>query len=173
MEDTPAQSDNYHSSSSSASSPTTSRPPGGSSFFYQRKPGPTMLRRPISFEDSPEWGDDTEIDVNNDELAAAGSIHMGTTTVSVSPSLSKVNSVSVSVASPGNGNGMVLPESSRRIAGASIVWRDLTVNIREKRRYSERVVKNSNGYAMPGTLTVIMGPARSGKSTLLRAIAGK
>ncbi|KAF3322108.1 ABC transporter G family member 3 [Carex littledalei] len=155
--DTPLQSDNYHSSSSSASSPTTSRPPGGSSFFYQRKPGPTMLRRPISFEDSPEWGDETEIDVNNDELAA-GSIHVGTTTVSPS------------VASP----GMVLPESSRRmIAGASIVWRDLTVNMREKRRYSERVIKNSNGYAMPGTLTVIMGPARSGKSTLLRAIAGK
>lgn len=124
-----------------------------------------MLRRPVSFEDSPEWGDDTEIDVNADELAAE-SIHVGTTTVS--PSLSKANSLSASVASP----GVVLPDASRRIAGASIVWRDLTVNIRDKRRYSGRVVKNSSGYALPGTLTVIMGPAQSGKSTLLRAIAG-
>lgn len=164
MEDTPSQSD-YRSSSSSASSPTVGRPTGSSAFFYLRKPGPTMLRRPISFEDSPEWGDDTEIDVNADELTT-DLIHVGATTVS--PSLSKANSVSASVASP----GVVLPEASRRIAGASIVWKDLTVNIREKRRYSERVVKNSSGYALPGTLTVIMGPARSGKSTLLRAIAG-
>ncbi|KAJ3706270.1 hypothetical protein LUZ61_009975 [Rhynchospora tenuis] len=166
MEDTPSQSDHYRSSSSSASSPTAARPPQGSSFYYLRKPGPAMLRRPISFEDSPEWGDDTEIDVNADELAAE-SIHVGTTTVS--PSLSKVNSVSVSGASPPAG----LSEASRRIAGASIVWRDLSVNIREKRRYSERVVKNSTGYALPGTLTVIMGPARSGKSMLLRALAGR
>ncbi|KAJ4812302.1 ABC transporter G family member 2 [Rhynchospora pubera] len=166
MEDTPSQSDHYRSSSSSASSPTAARPPRGSNFYYLRKPGPAMLRRPISFEDSPEWGDDTEIDVNADELAAE-SIHVGTTTIS--PSLSKVNSVSASGASPTPG----LSEASRRIAGASIVWRDLSVTIREKRRYSERVVKNSTGYALPGTLTVIMGPARSGKSMLLRALAGR
>ncbi|KAJ3679900.1 hypothetical protein LUZ60_016178 [Juncus effusus] len=149
MDETPSQSDKYYkSSSSSASSP----PAGG---FYLRKPGGTFPRRPISFEDSPEWGDDTEIDAVPDEL--------------ITESVNN-NSVSVSVAaSP----PAVLPEASRRIAGASLAWRDLTVNIKNKRRYSERVVKNSNGYAFPGTLTVIMGPAKSGKSTLLRAIAGR
>ncbi|KAM1576337.1 hypothetical protein ACFX15_032141 [Malus domestica] len=34
-------------------------------------------------------------------------------------------------------------------------------------------MKSSNGYALPGTITVIMSPAKSGKSTLLRALAGR
>ncbi|RVW17512.1 ABC transporter G family member 3 [Vitis vinifera] len=57
--------------------------------------------------------------------------------------------------------------------GASIVWKDLTVTIKGKRKYSDKVVKSSNGYTLPGTMTVIMGPAKSGKSTLLRALAGR
>ena len=70
---------------------------------------------------------------------------------------------------------------ARKFTRASIVWKDLTVTIKGKRKYSNKVVKSSNGYAfvkssngyaLPGTMTVIMGPARSGKSTLLRAIAG-
>eukprot|EP01018_Ginkgo_biloba_P012552 Gb_28881 [translate_table: standard] len=55
---------------------------------------------------------------------------------------------------------------------AALVWRDLTITIRGKRKYSDKVVKSCTGYALPGTLTVIMGPAKSGKSTLLRALAG-
>lgn len=161
MEETQSYSDNYRSSSSSASSPTGRAPAGA--FFYLRKPG--NLRRPIYFEDSPEW-DDTEIDAQIEEVGE--SIHVATTTAS--PSLSKINSGSLPSPS--------LPEVSssvtaRKIAGASVVWKDLTVTVKDKRSYSDKVVKSSNGYALPGTLTVIMGPARSGKSTLLRAIAGR
>uniref|UniRef100_A0A1D1YZ43 ABC transporter G family member 3 n=1 Tax=Anthurium amnicola TaxID=1678845 RepID=A0A1D1YZ43_9ARAE len=161
MEEIQSYSDNYRSSSSSASSPVGRAPSGN--FFYLRKPG--SLRQPISFEDSPEW-DDTEIDARIEE--GGDSIHVATTTAS--PSLSKINSVSLPSPS--------LPEASssvtaRKISGASVVWKDLTVTVKGKRNYSDMVVKSSNGYALPGTLTVIMGPARSGKSTLLRAIAGR
>lgn len=160
MEEIQSYSDNYRSSSSSASSPAGRATQG--SFFYMRKQG--TLRQPISFEDSPEW-DDTEIDAQIEEVGE--SIHVATTTAS--PSLSKINSGSLPSPS--------LPEVSssvtaRKIAGASVVWKDLTVTVKDKRRYSDKVIKSSNGYALPGTLTVIMGPARSGKSTLLRAIAG-
>ena len=158
MEEIQSYSDNYRSSSSSASSPTSRVP--SSSFFYVRKPG--SLRQPISFEDSPEW-EDTEIDVRVDE----GVESINAATVTASPSLSKINSGSLP--SP------LLPEapaSARKIAGASLVWKDMTVTINGKRKYSDKVVKSSNGYALPGALTVIMGPAKSGKSTLLRAIAG-
>ncbi|KAH9317186.1 hypothetical protein KI387_018955, partial [Taxus chinensis] len=55
---------------------------------------------------------------------------------------------------------------------SALVWRDLTVTINGKRKYSDKVIKGCTGYALPGTLTVIMGPAKSGKSTLLRALAG-
>ncbi|XP_050212515.1 ABC transporter G family member 3 [Mercurialis annua] len=159
MEEIHSQSDNYRSSSSSASSPASRVP--SSNFFYLRKPG--SLRQPISFEDSPEW-EDTDIDVRVDE--GGDSINVAATPAS--PSLSKLNSGSLP--SP------PLPESAavaRKIAGASVVWKDLTVTIQGKRKYSDKVVKSSNGYALPGTMTVIMGPAKSGKSTLLRAISGK
>ena len=157
MEEIQSQSDNYRSSSSSASSPASRVP--SSNFFYLRKPG--SLRQPISFEDSPEW-EDTEIDVRLEE--AGDSINIATP---ASPSLSKLNSGSLP--SPPLPEGAIF---ARKIAGASIVWKDLTVTIKGKRKYSDKVVKSSNGYALPGTMTVIMGPAKSGKSTLLRAIAG-
>ncbi|XP_024031460.1 ABC transporter G family member 3 [Morus notabilis] len=159
MEEIQSQSDNYRSSSSSASSPASRVP--SSNFFYLRKPG--SLRQPISFEDSPDWGD-TDIDVRVDE--GGDSINVATTPAS--PSLSKLNSMSLP--SP------PLPEGAavaRKIAGASVVWKDLTVTIKGKRKYSDKVVKSSTGYALPGTMTVIMGPPKSGKSTLLRAIAGR
>ncbi|CAN1346416.1 ABC transporter G family member 3 [Linum perenne] len=148
MEEIQSQSDNYRSSSSSASSPASRVP--SSNFFYMRKPG--AVRQPISFEDSPEW-EDTDLDM---------------AMTPASPSLSKLNSCSLP--SP------PIPESVaavRKIAGACVVWRDLTVTIKGKRKYSDKVIKSSRGYALPGTMTVIMGPARSGKSTLLRAIAGR
>ncbi|KAL4191218.1 hypothetical protein AMTRI_Chr07g79560 [Amborella trichopoda] len=159
MEEIQASSDHYRSSSSSASSPATSRVPS-SSFFYLRKPGSS--KQPISFEDSPEW-EDAETDHPRREEDAGDSINVET----MSPSLSKINSGSVP-SPPLQGTSTPV----RRIAGASLVWKDLTVTIKGKMRYSDKVVKSSNGYALPGTLTVIMGPAKSGKSTLLRAIAG-
>ncbi|KAF9620886.1 hypothetical protein IFM89_015283 [Coptis chinensis] len=48
----------------------------------------------------------------------------------------------------------------RKIAGVSIVWKDLTVTVKGKRKYSDKVVKSSNGYALPGTLTGISGRLR-------------
>ncbi|KAF8397731.1 hypothetical protein HHK36_016653 [Tetracentron sinense] len=159
MEEIQSQSDNYRSSSSSASSPPSRVP--SSNFFYLRKPG--SIRQPISFEDSPEW-EDAEIDLRVEE--GGDSINVATTTVS--PSLSKLNSGSLP--SPPLPEGAVV---ARKIAGASVVWKDLTVTINGKRKYSDKVVKSSNGYALPGTMTVIMGPAKSGKSTLLRAISGR
>lgn len=159
MEEIQSQSDNYRSSSSSASSPASRVP--SSNFFYLRKPG--SLRQPISFEDSPEW-EDTDADVRVEE----GGDSINAATAPVSPSLSKLNSGSLP--SP------PMPEAAavtRKTAGASVVWKDLAVTIKGKRKYSDKVVKSSNGYALPGTMTVIMGPAKSGKSTLLRAIAGR
>ncbi|KAL5995174.1 hypothetical protein ACLOJK_025232 [Asimina triloba] len=160
MEEIQSYSENYRSSSSSASSPANKVP--SSSFFYLRKPG--SLRQPISFEDSPEW-EDAEIDVRVDE---EGGDSINVASAAASPSLSKMNSGSLP--SP------PLPEAAvaaRKIAGAFVVWKDLTVTIKGKRKYSDKVVKSSNGYALAGTLTVVMGPAKSGKSTLLRAIAGR
>ncbi|KAI4334353.1 hypothetical protein L6164_019055 [Bauhinia variegata] len=159
MEEIQSQSDNYRSSSSSASSPASRVP--SSNFFYLRKPG--SLRQPISFEDSPEW-EDTDIDVRVEE--GGDSINVATTPAS--PSLSKLNSGSLP--SPPLTEGAAIP---RKVAGASVVWKDLTVTIKGKRKYSDKVIKSSTGYALPGTMTVIMGPAKSGKSTLLRAIAGR
>uniref|UniRef100_A0A2P2KXD1 ABC transporter domain-containing protein n=1 Tax=Rhizophora mucronata TaxID=61149 RepID=A0A2P2KXD1_RHIMU len=162
MEEIQTQSDNYRSSSSSASSPASRVP--SSNFFYLRKPG--SLRQPISFEDSPEW-EDTDIDVRLEE--GGDSINAATTaTTPASPSLLKLNSGSLP--SPPLAEGAVV---ARKIAGASVVWKDLTVTIKGKRKYSDKVIKSSTGYALPGTMTVIMGPAKSGKSTLLRAIAGR
>ncbi|XP_059314595.1 ABC transporter G family member 3 isoform X1 [Lycium ferocissimum] len=159
MEEIQSQSDHYRSSSSSASSPASRVP--SSNFFYLRKPG--ALRQPISFEDSPDW-DDTDIEVRVDE----GGDSINAATTPASPSLSKINSGSLP--SPPLPEGAVI---TRKMAGASIAWKDLTVTIKGKRKYSDKVVKSSNGYALPGTMTVIMGPAKSGKSTLLRALAGR
>ncbi|XP_047308185.1 ABC transporter G family member 3 [Impatiens glandulifera] len=159
MEEIQSQSDNYRSSSSSASSPASRVP--SSNFFYLRKPG--SLRQPISFEDSPDWGD-TDVDAHVEERGDS----IDATATPASPSLSKLNSGSLP--SPPLPEGAVI---TRKIAGASIVWKDLTVTIKGKRKYSDRVVKSSNGYALPGTMTVIMGPAKSGKSTLLRTLAGR
>ncbi|CAI9104998.1 OLC1v1003820C4 [Oldenlandia corymbosa var. corymbosa] len=159
MEEIQSQSDQYRSSSSSASSPASRVP--SSNFFYLRKPG--AFRQPISFEDSPDW-EDTDIEVRVDE----GGDSINAATTPASPSLSKLNSGSLP--SPQLPDRAVV---ARKIAGASLAWKELTVTIKGKRKYSDKVVKNSNGYALPGTMTVIMGPAMSGKSTLLRALAGR
>uniref|UniRef100_M1AVH1 ATP-binding cassette transporter n=1 Tax=Solanum tuberosum TaxID=4113 RepID=M1AVH1_SOLTU len=159
MDEIQSQSDHYRSPSSSVSSPANRLP--SSNFFYSRKPG--ALRQPISFEDSPVW-DETDIEVKVDE----GGDSINAATTPPSPSLSKINSGSLP--SPSLIEREVV---TRKIAGASIAWKDLTVTIKGKRKYSDKVVKSSHGYALPGTMTVIMGPAKSGKSTLLRALAGR
>ncbi|KAF2292173.1 hypothetical protein GH714_014772 [Hevea brasiliensis] len=107
-------------------------------FFYLRKPG--SLRQPISFEDSPEW-EDTDVDVRVEE----GGDTINVAATPASPCLSKLNSGSLP--SP------PLPENAvvaRKIAGSSVVWKDLTVTIKGKRKYSDKVVKSSSGYALPG-----------------------
>ena len=78
-----------------------------------------------------------------------------------SSSLSKLNSGSLPF--PPLPEGVVVV---RKITGASVVWKDLTVTIEGKRKYFDKVVKSSNGYALPETMTVIMDPTRSGKSPL-------
>ncbi|CAI9268451.1 unnamed protein product [Lactuca saligna] len=163
MEEIQSQSDNYRSSSSSASSPASRVP--SSNFFYLRKPG--ALRQPISFEDSPDW-EEPDVEVRVEESGGGGGDSINTATTPISPSLSKLNSGSMP--SPPLPEGAVV---ARKIAGATMVWKDLTVTIKGKRKYSDRVIKSSNGYALPGTMTVIMGPGKSGKSTLLRALAGR
>nr|XP_043613202.1 ABC transporter G family member 3-like [Erigeron canadensis] len=153
MEEIQSQLDNYRSSSSAASSPASRLP--SSNYYYLRKPG--SLRKPISFEDSPDW-DDTDVEVKVED-SKDNNIAV-TTTVSHSGSLSPPETPKVELA-------------TRNISGVSIAWKDLTVTIKGKRKYSDRVIKTSNGYALPGTITVIMGPGKSGKSTLLRALAGR
>ncbi|KAJ7525908.1 hypothetical protein O6H91_17G073400 [Diphasiastrum complanatum] len=55
---------------------------------------------------------------------------------------------------------------------ATLLWRDLTVKLEGKRGHSYKVIQSLTGYALPSTLTAIMGPSNSGKSSLLRALAG-
>ena len=125
-------------------------------FFYLCKPG--SLRQPISFEDSPEW-EDTDVDVRVDEGDDRDTINIVITPAS--SSLSKLNGGSLP--SPPLPEGVVVV---RKITRASVVWKDLSVTIKGERKYSDKVVKSSNGYALPGTMIVIIGPARSGKSPL-------
>nr|CAB3492377.1 unnamed protein product [Digitaria exilis] len=153
-----ASSDQYRSSSSSASSPARR--------YYLPKPG--ALRRPISFEDSPDW-DDIHLD-DNIHLATAPSA-----AASISSSAYPSPSPSLQPGPSASGAAAASACRERKVAGATLVWKDLTVSSlsASTNRFSDRLVKSSNGYALPATLTVIMGPARSGKSTLLRAIAGR
>eukprot|EP01018_Ginkgo_biloba_P032406 Gb_16311 [translate_table: standard] len=157
MEEIQSSAEAYKSSSSS-SSPANTLP--STSYFFLRKPGSGPQLRPVSFEDSPEWEDDVEADIRTEEEGRDSA------TTGVSPQLSKQNSISM--VSP----QFVNTSQPKNVGGASLAWRDLTITIRGKRKYSDKVIKSSTGYALPGTLTVIMGPAKSGKSTLLRALAG-
>ena len=146
-------SEQYRSSSSSSASSPGRR-------YYLPGPKPGALRRPISFEDSPDW-DDIHLD---------DSIHLATA------ASASINSSAYPSPSPSLPPGAPAAAACRehKVAGATLVWKDLTVSSlsTSTNRFSDRLVKSSNGYALPATLTVIMGPARSGKSTLLRAIAG-
>ena len=127
-----------------------------SNFFYLRKLG--SLRQPISFEDSPEW-EDTNVDVRMEEGGDHDTINIAI--LPASSSLSKLNSGSLP--SLPLLEGVVV---ARKITGASIVWKDLTVTRKGKKKYSDKVLKSSNGYALPRTMTLVMGLARSGKSPL-------
>ena len=82
-----------------------------------------------------------------------------------SSSLSKLNGGSLP--SPPLPEGVIV---ARKITRASVVWKDLTVTIKGGRKYSDKVVKSLDGHALPGTMTVIMGPARLGKSPLYKGL---
>ncbi|KAJ0970308.1 hypothetical protein J5N97_023185 [Dioscorea zingiberensis] len=150
--------ENYRSSSSSASSPA--RRATSSNFYYLRNPG--CSKNPISFEDSPDWD---EPDIFSQLEEGGDSIRMAAT--SVSPTLSNINAGSIP--SP----PMLEGAGSMPIAGATLTWRNVSVTVKGKRPYSDRVVKRADGYAMPASTTVILGPARSGKTTLLKALSGR
>jgi len=156
MEEIQSSADTYRSSSSS-SSPANPLP--STSYFFLRKPGSGPQLRPVSFEDSPEWDDDVEAEAGADIRTE------GEDTAGPSPELNSGAGVSPAPL-------LVDSFQPKRTGGATLVWRDLTITMRGKRKYSDKVIKSSTGYALPGTLTVIMGPAKSGKSTLLRTLAG-
>ena len=160
MEEIKSFSDGYRSSCSSPSSPAGRKP--SENYIFLRNPG--SFGRPISFHDSPEW-DEAEIDAQLEEGVEA----INAASIATPSYLSKGKSIAIESPSLHEISSSL---SERKISGASVVWKDLTVIVKGKRNYSDQIVKSSSGFALPGTLTVIMGPARSGKSTLLRAIAG-
>ncbi|KAL5993358.1 ABC transporter G member 11 [Asimina triloba] len=56
---------------------------------------------------------------------------------------------------------------------AKLTWKDLTVTVSLPQGETQRVLEGLTGYAVPGTLTALMGPSGSGKSTLLDALSGR
>ncbi|KAL2644837.1 hypothetical protein R1flu_012424 [Riccia fluitans] len=77
-----------------------------------------------------------------------------------------------------NTNGILKSHMSRKVSktfekGATIVWRDLTVTVEEKKGVVCKVVQGVTGYARPGSLLALMGSPDSGPSTLLQTLSGK
>ncbi|XP_057817283.1 ABC transporter G family member 3 isoform X2 [Cryptomeria japonica] len=150
-------------SSSSSSSPASANPLPSTSYFFLRKPGSGPQLRSVEFEDSPEWEDEDDVEADIEEEGEGGGGAGEAAEPSASAHLPKhgnASSQSVDALQP------------NKAGGATLVWKDLTITMPGKRKYSDKVIKSSTGYALPGTLTVIMGPAKSGKSTLLRTLAG-
>ncbi|CAI9278257.1 unnamed protein product [Lactuca saligna] len=93
---------------------------------------------------SPDW-EEPDVEVRVEESGDGGD-SINTATAPISPSLSKLN------------NGSML---SPPLPQGAVVARKI------------EVLQCSNGYALPGTMTVIMGTGKSGKSTLLTALPGR
>ncbi|KAE8716363.1 hypothetical protein F3Y22_tig00110122pilonHSYRG00006 [Hibiscus syriacus] len=55
---------------------------------------------------------------------------------------------------------------------ARLTLKDLTVMVSLSNGTTQKVLEGHTGYAVPGTLTALMGPSGSGKSTLLDALSG-
>ncbi|XP_059060710.1 protein scarlet-like [Achroia grisella] len=53
----------------------------------------------------------------------------------------------------------------------TLVWRDLSVHIKQKDGRLKRLVNNVSGIAKPGTLVALMGPSGAGKTTLMSTLA--
>ncbi|CAH3891375.1 protein scarlet [Pieris brassicae] len=53
----------------------------------------------------------------------------------------------------------------------TLVWRDVTVHIKQKDGKLKRLVNSVNGIAKPGSLVALMGPSGAGKTTLMSALA--
>ncbi|RWR92647.1 ABC transporter G family member 11 [Cinnamomum micranthum f. kanehirae] len=56
---------------------------------------------------------------------------------------------------------------------ARLTWKDLTVTVTLSNGDTQNVLEGLTGYAEPGSLTALMGPSGSGKSSLLDALAGR
>ncbi|XP_010274916.1 PREDICTED: ABC transporter G family member 11 [Nelumbo nucifera] len=56
---------------------------------------------------------------------------------------------------------------------AKLTWKDLTVTVSLPNGEAQKVLEGLTGYAVPGTLTALMGPSGSGKSTLLDALSSR
>jgi len=72
-------------------------------------------------------------------------------------------------------NAMETPDPKKPEKGATLVWRDLTVTLNGGKRGEAptKLLKSATGFARPGSVLSIMGPACSGKKTLLKALAGR
>ncbi|CAM6034357.1 unnamed protein product [Sphagnum compactum] len=70
-------------------------------------------------------------------------------------------------------NAMETPDPKKPEKGATLVWRDLTVTLNGGKRGEAptKLLKSATGFARPGSVLSIMGPACSGKKTLLKALA--
>ncbi|KAM3961772.1 scarlet [Aphomia sociella] len=53
----------------------------------------------------------------------------------------------------------------------TLVWRDLSVHVRQKGGRLKRLVNSVSGIAKPGTLIALMGPSGAGKTTLMSTLA--
>ncbi|BBN02619.1 protein MpABC24 [Marchantia polymorpha subsp. ruderalis] len=75
-------------------------------------------------------------------------------------------------------NGVLKSHLSRKVSktfekGATIVWKDLTITVSERKGAASKAVQGVTGYARPGSMLALMGSPESGVSTLLQALAGK
>ncbi|XP_048479461.1 protein scarlet [Plutella xylostella] len=58
-------------------------------------------------------------------------------------------------------------------APCTLVWRDLSVHVKQKDGRMKRLVNNVSGIAKPGSLVALMGPSGAGKTTLMSALANR
>ncbi|KAI3458952.1 hypothetical protein Pfo_015615 [Paulownia fortunei] len=65
---------------------------------------------------------------------------------------------------------MAMDNETRRRPKVEIVFRDLTVTLKQKKKH---LLRSVNGEIQPGRITALMGPSGAGKTTLLSALAGK
>ncbi|KAJ7536292.1 hypothetical protein O6H91_12G063600 [Diphasiastrum complanatum] len=130
----------------------------------------------ITAETSPYNGSSLVSPIN----VADTSVHVRDQGTSLEKEFARTYARAMAVADDSYGNGSFQLSPSQRISsfgrkidhGATLVWRYLTVKIEGRNGASQKVIQSSTGYALPSTVTAIMGPPYSGKSSLLRSLAG-